>query len=152
MEEVVKNWKVEYLFRDWNKTNLSPYVTMYEDLLNHSADIAMCAVWLSDHDYKHDLTTFHSHECHSMLVPKPTKLSEATAIYSTLSYPVWILFGCSFFLTTFLLWGIANFKVVPTKNRYISLARTFLDITDVATSHGLESFPEQNSVKILLFR
>lgn len=124
---------------------------MYEDLLNHSADIAMCAVWLSDHGYKYDLTTFHSHECHSMLVPKPTKLNEATAIYTTLSYPVWIVFGFWFIMTGFLLWGIAKTKIL-IKNRYISLIRSFLDITNVATSHGLDNFPDQNSVKVVLLR
>ncbi len=151
VEEVVKNWKVEYLFRDWSKTQQSPYVTMYADLLNHSADISMCAIWLSDHGYLYDLTTFHSHECHSMLVPKPTKFSEASAIYSTLSSVVWTVFGFSFVITGILLWAMAKIKI-ESKNRYVSIIRTFLDLTNVATSHGIDNLPDQNSAKVLLLR
>lgn len=124
---------------------------MYEDLLDHSADISMCAVWLSDHGYQFDLTTFHSHECHSMLVPKPTKLSEASAIYASLSHTVWTIFSFCFAVTGILLWGMAIIKIAK-KNHYTSLVRTYLDLINVATGHGLNNLPDQSSANVLLLR
>lgn len=112
----------------------------------------MCSVWLTELDYyQYDLSTFHNHECYTLLTPKPVKLSEAVAIYKTFSGHIWITFGMCFFITGMLLWGSARIQSTE-KTVYSNLSRTFLEVTNIATAHGVGYFPKQHSINILLFR
>lgn len=137
--------------RDFAKTSISPWITMFDDLVNNTTDIAMCAVWLTEYENKYDVSTFHSHECTTLLVPKPTRLSEITAIYTTLSGQVWLLFGLCFFVTGLLVWQSAKMEMIE-KLVYGNVSRTFLEVMNIATSHGIGYFPRQNSIKLLLLR
>lgn len=109
-------------------------------------------MWLSELDYyEYDLSTFHNHECYTLLTPKPVKLSQVTAIYKAFSSQIWITFGICFFVIVLLLWGSARIQITE-KTVYTNLSRTFLDVTKIATSHGVDHFPKQHSINILLLR
>lgn len=151
LKQVTKNWKVKYILRDLSRTLISPWITMFEDLVNRTADIAMCSVWVTDYENRFDLATYHHHECATLLVPKPTKLSEITAIYTTLSGQVWLIFAFFFAATGMLMWSSAKLDTVQTA-AYANFSRTFLEMINIATSHGVGHFPRQHSIKILLMR
>lgn len=124
---------------------------MFEDLDNHTADIAMCSVWLTEYENRFDLSTHHHHECATLLVPKPKKLSEITAIYTTLSSQVWLIFAFCFAATGMLMWSSARIET-GQRTVYGNFSRTFLEMINITTSHGVGHFPRQNSIKILLIR
>lgn len=124
---------------------------MFEDLANDTADLA-CSIWLMlEYANEYDLSTFHSHECITFLVPKPKRLSEITAIYTTLSAQVWLVFGLCFFSTGVLMWSSARIQTME-RNIYANFSRTFLELMNIATSHGVGYFPTQHSINILLTR
>lgn len=125
---------------------------MFKDLQNHTADLAMCSIWISFFDNTFDASSFYSHECNTLMVPKPKRLSEITAIYTTFSGQVWLTFGLFCFATGIFLWGSAITGIVD-KSVYVNITRAFLEITNIATLHGVHIFPrQQSSIKILLMR
>lgn len=158
VKEVTKNWKKIYNFRDFSRTKVSPYTLIMQDLTNNTSDLAMCSIWLLEKKYKkYDLTTFYEQHCSTLLVPKPQKLNEATAIYTALSPMIRILLLFFFFLSSLLL----NFfsKMEKRLNRqdsqYTELSRALLETINTATSHSVHRFSSQKDhvpVKILLIR
>lgn len=152
VEEVIKNWKARYILRDESKTGISPWITMFDDMINRTADIALCSIWISAFDDKYDVSEYYNHECSTLMVPKPTRLSEMTAIYKTMTAEVWVSFGFFFFATGILLWSIAIVGI-GERTAYVNISRAFLDIMNIATSHGI-AIPrrQQRSMKILLMR
>lgn len=125
---------------------------MFQDLENHTADLAMCSIWISDFDNTYDASMFYSHECNTLMVPKPKRLSEMTAIYTTFSGRVWLTFGLFCLATGIFLWSSAIIGIVD-KSVYVNITRAFLEIMNIATLHGVDIFPrQQSSIKILLIR
>lgn len=153
VREVVKNWKIKYILRDVSKTGINPLITTFDDLKNDTADLALCSLWsvLGD-DY--DISTYYNHECNTLMIPKPKRLSEMTAIYRTLSGYVWLTFGFFFFATGILL-RVSGMVCTYVKGiaYYADVSNAFLDVMKIATSHGVDSFSRhQSSTKILLMR
>lgn len=153
IHEVTKNWNVKHLMRDESKTGITPWITMFNDLENRTADLAMCSIWLKSIDDKYDYTAYYNHECSTLMVPKPKRLSEMTAIYKTLTGEVWLTFGLFFFATGLLLRSTAMMDVEVKRNVYVNMSEAFLDVTSIATQHGVNGFRKhQISTKILLMR
>lgn len=156
VREVTKKWKKTFKLRDFSKVKINPYLSILLDLSNKTSDIAMCSLWLIEDIYKqYDLSTFYEKQCLVLLVPKPMKLNEATAIYTTLDTPVWLLFLFFFVLSTVLLNWIAkmeqNFN--ESSSVFTDLTFTIMETINTATSHSVVRFPtDQTSVKILLIR
>lgn len=126
---------------------------MFDDLKNRTADLAMCSIWISVFDDKYDVSGYYNHECNTMLIPKPKRLSEMTAIYTTLSGMVWLTFGLLFFITGILLRYCKMTGADAKKNVHVNLSRTFLDVMNIATLHGVDDFWQQKrSAKTLLTR
>ncbi|KAJ6649859.1 hypothetical protein Bhyg_05100, partial [Pseudolycoriella hygida] len=148
LQQVASNWNVTYFLPIFvNRTRGNVFI---DELNNNLVDMRMCSVWLTELDYyDYDLSTFHNHECYTLLTPKPVKLSEVTAIYKTFSSYTWITFVLSFFLFGLLLWVSARIQLME-KTVYTDLSRTFLEVTNIATSHGVDKFPRQYSMNILL--
>lgn len=148
----MSNWNVTFIIPNFvNGIPIRPNVTV-DELNNRLVDMRMCSVWLTELDYyQYDLSTFHNHECYTLLTPKPVKLSTVSAIYKTFSAQIWMIFGSCFLAIGLLLWGSARIHITD-KTVYTDLSRTFLEVTNIATSHGVGYFPKQHSINILLFR
>lgn len=153
VREVVKNWKIKFILRDELKTGINPLTTMFDDLKNDTADIALCSLW-SVLDDSYDISTYYNHECNTLMIPKPQRLSEITAIYTTLSGYVWLSFGLFFFATGTLLRMTGMICIGVEKNTYYAkMSTAFVDVMSIATSHGVSSFwKHQSSAKVLLTR
>lgn len=134
----------------------NPYAAILQDLSNQESDLAMCALWLMEDIHRNfDLSSFYEDQCLVLLVPKPMKLDEATAIYTTLDTYVWLLF------LFFFLWSIVSLNVVAkvesqlngSSSIFIDFTVTVMEIVGTATSHSVTHFPnDQLSVKIILMR
>lgn len=152
VREVVKNWNVTHILQDESKTGISPWTKMFDDLENHKADLSMCSIWVSVFKDQYDVSSYYNHACNTLIVPMPKRLSEITAIYTTFSYDVWLTFGVLFLATVLLLWASAMIGI-GERAVYVQLSRSFLEIMNIATSHGVEIFQTQKtSIKILLMR
>lgn len=124
---------------------------MFDDLKDHTADVAMCSIWVTLFDDGYDVSTYYNHECNTLLIPKPKRLSEITAIYTTLSAEVWIIFALLFFAMGILL--RSSPLIDTTKTVYGGMSDSFLDVMNVATTHGVPSFwKQQSSTKVLMTR
>lgn len=156
VREVTKKWKKNFKFRDFERVKINPYVSILNDLSNKSSDMSMCALWLIEDIYKqHDLSTFYEKQCLTLLVPKPRKLHEATAIYTTLERHVWLIFFFFFLLSIVLLNKIAKIEKLLNESDSIftDFSVTVMETINTATSHSVARFPDdQISVKIVLIR
>ena len=125
---------------------------MFEDLQNHTSDLAMCSIWVSVFKDQYDVSSYYNHACNTLIVPMPKRLSEITAIYTTFSCEVWLTFGLLFFAAGILLWLSAMISSVK-RTVYENLSRSFLEIMNIATSHSVDVLRTQKtSIKILLLR
>lgn len=157
VHEITKNWKVKFVKRDLSDEVKEPWTAILQDVKNDNADIAMCLQWLQLHRIQnYDYTTYYDHLCLTMLVPKPRRLNEASAIYLAFNVYVWALF-CFFFLLTGLL--ITIFANIGLNKQFTlhdvvfkDFKRTFLEMINLATSHGVDNEPKQKSVNILITR
>lgn len=150
VREVIKNWRVKHILRDESRTGISPWITMFDDLENHTADLAMCSIWVSVFKDQYDVSSYYNHACNTLIVPMPKRLSEITAIYTTFSGEVWLTFALLFIAAGIVLWGSGT---IGTQTVYVNVTRSFLEIMNIATSHGVEIFRTQRtSIKILLMR
>ncbi len=156
VRELTKNWKKTFTFRDFSLVKSNPYSAILNDVANNTSDLSMCALWIIEDIYKeYDLSSFYVKQCVTFLVPKPIKLHEATAIYTTLGTYVWLLFLFAFLLSIVLLNKIAKFEkcLNDSDSDFTDFSVTVLETVNAATSHAVTRFPNnQTSVKILLIR
>lgn len=156
VREVTKNWKKSFKFRDFSRVKSNPYAAILDDVANKSSDMSMCALWIIEDIYKHyDLSTFYVKQCVMFLVPKPMKLHEASAIYTTFDTYVWLLLLFAFLLSIVLLNNMAKSErsLNDSDSVFTDLTVTVLETVNAATSHSVTHFPnDQISVKILLIR
>lgn len=156
VEDLTKNWKKSYNFRDFSRTKVAPYTFIMNDLSMNVSDMAMCSIWLIEKYYKsYDLTTFYDQNCATFLVPKPQKLNEASAIYKALDTSVWLLFLFFFLLSSILLNIISKMekRLYERNSLYTDFTRAIMETLNTATSHSVHRFTNvQMSIKILLTR
>lgn len=104
---------------------------------------------------KTDMSTFYEQYCITLLVPKPKKLNEATAIYTALSAFIWLLLFLFFFSSSLLLHFISKMeqRLYQRDCQYTDFSRAVLETVNTATSHSVHRFPSEDAqipVKILL--
>lgn len=90
-------------------------------------------------------------------MPKPKLVNPAAYLYMSLSRSVWFAFLLSFIVVSMILTLIARtgrrtIRKSWKDKHYIDLTRSFMDSLNVATTHGIEKFPKQESMKTLLTR
>lgn len=158
VKEITKNWNRTYKFRDFSRTKVPPYTLIVNDLLNKTSDLGMCSIWVLVKNYKRlDRTTFFEQHCLTILVPKPKKLNEATAIYRALGpitrHLLFICFCVSSILLNF--FSKMEKRLYQRNSQYTEFSRAVLETINTATSHPVHRFPRgdgQAPVKILLSR
>lgn len=125
------------------------------------SNFALCSVWLTDHLlHRFDVTGYSSHLCGTFLVPKPAPIAQASYIYYPLEDEVWILIF-SFLVITALLYHCFS-RIVNSRSlgqwcsqlnaptEFESLSRSFLDVINIVTSHGLPKIFHRPSIQILI--
>lgn len=156
VHEVTRNWNVHSVHRDYSENVKDPWLNITNDISNDLTDMGMCSIWLdADRDMKFDLSTYYNQICATMVVPKPYRLNEVTAIYLSFEKWVWVCFLCSAVLTGFLLTWMAKVGT-QIDRRYKTVfaegSRSVLEIISTATSHGFHANHKQTSINILLIR
>lgn len=159
---------VEFLFiqdvtKTWN-TNIkiigNRWPGVIESLVNNTTDVGLCSIWLSlDHLSQFDLSTYFDFQCATLLVPRPVPISEATFIYKSLAPSVWILFGTTFIgMGLVLTWfSRVNVRLGLSRNShgntvFQSFTRSYLEIVNIVTSHGVCIFPQCISFRLVVLR
>lgn len=87
-------------------------------------------------------------------VPKPELLNAASFLYLSISADVWCATVVSLIVMSLCFTILAKVGKQWMQNSwkdlvYVEFSRSMLDALDVATSHGLEKFPKQNSMRAL---
>lgn len=156
LQEISKNWQMDYILRDFSKTITNPWTTVMVDLKKNVSDIALCSIWLNIIHYsEYTLSRYYDTQCVTFLVPEPSKINEAEYIYLPLHKNVWFAFGFALLMTSSVLraitWVCGVIFQKQFKDKQFQLMSTvFLEATNTATGHGLVVFPQQESIKILI--
>ncbi|XP_037052444.1 uncharacterized protein LOC119085982 [Bradysia coprophila] len=155
LSEITHPWTIQPTKCDISQTISDPWSTVLKNVNNGTTDLAMCSVWLNlkSNDF-YDATNYIDYQCGTFLVPKPTLVNPAAYLYMSLSRNVWMAFLFSFISTSIIMTLTARtgkrfLKKSWNDKLYIDFSRSFLDSMNVATLHGIEKFPKQDSIKSL---
>lgn len=153
LTEITKGWNIKYELAEidsqpqW-KNNLM-------DINHNKSDLGLCSIWLhAKHATEYDLTTYINTECITLLLPKPIRLSMASAIYLTFNKFVWTLWLSGFLLTGSLLTLMSRngFTKRNSVDIFSDLSRSILETLNTATSHGASKLSNRSAVNVLLMR
>lgn len=156
LREVANGWNIEYTKCDFSSTIKVPWNKVLSNVQDDVSDLAMCSNWMSKPLSQYDTSTYFDFQCGTFLVPKPKTLSPASYLYLSLSVKDWygfimslIVMALCFTLFTKIgshLFGSWNDSV------YNDFRRSMMDALDMATNHGLNKFPKENAIKLLVYR
>lgn len=178
VKETVKNWTVEHVKCDFSNKILDPWSTVLRNVQKNITDLAMCSVWLNVKSTTNfDASNYVDFQCGTFLgmlkyqspvsppelqnliffcsVPKPKLLNAASFLYLSIGADVWCATVVSLIVMSLCFTILAKVGQKWMNNSwkdlvYVDFTRSILDAIDVATSHGLEKFPKQHSMRILL--
>lgn len=156
--EITNGWTIQHTKCDISETIKDPWSTVLHNVNNDKSDLAMCSVWLNLKSVTfYDVSNYVDYQCGTFLVPKSKLVNPAAYLYMSLSQSVWGALLFSFILVSVILTFLATIgKRIMKKSwkdeKYIDLTRSFMNALDVATSHGIEKFPTQDSMKALFSR
>lgn len=117
------------------------------------ADIGLCSIWLSyQHIRDNDLSMYLDYQCVTFLVPRPFRKSEAFFIYFSLQTDVWLYFLGSLILIGLLLTFFSRLSIFKAERRlpYRCLLKSYVEMINAATSHGIAIFPTQTPIKFIV--
>lgn len=122
------------------------------DVEDHSANVGMCSVWLTEDKYKRfDVTKYFSRLCGTFLVPKPALITHASYIYLPLSRLLWFLIFGILLVTTVLYYLLyRHWESSHSGDRFENLSRAFLDVINIATAHGLPKILQPIPLRVLI--
>lgn len=147
ISDIIRGWHVHY-----NTSNRN-WGDILSGLHTDETDIGLCSIWLSyDHIQKYDLSMYLDYQCITFLVPRPFQKSEAYFIYFSLQMDVWLYFLLSMIIVGLLLTILSRFFMFKVERRlpYRSLAVSFIEMINTATSHGIAIFPDQTPIKFIV--
>lgn len=116
----------------------------------------LCSLWMSEiNNINVDFSTFYDYQCATFVVPKTQQINPATYVYIALEYKVWLSYLSFLLITGVLLTVITMIGITVNKDswqssNFATLSSSFTQVINIATSHGLTSFPVQMPLKILV--
>lgn len=131
-------------------------------MANGISNFALCSNWLTDHLVERfDVSGCFSHQCGTFLVPRPAPIAHASYIYYPLEDEVWILIFSFLVITTVLYYFFsrifrknsapqANLSQDNPPGEFDFMTQSFMDLINIATSHGLQRIVNRASIQILL--
>lgn len=115
--------------------------------------MGMCSMFLMEDRYRRlDLSSHFSSLCGTFLVPKAHPITHASYIYLPLSSTLWICMLVALLTTAILYFCIYRILADRTQDNNVweNLSRAFLDIINIATSHGLPKIMKKISIRLLI--
>lgn len=129
---------------------MSPWTQIVNDVQDGVSNIGLCSPWLNlKHFLITDVSNTYDLQCLTFLVPRPHIITPASYIYLPFSLGVWIAYIACLVGTTFILHYFVNRDFIRV-TELSSLEVVFLEVINIATSHGATRFPKQVPIKILL--
>lgn len=161
--EATKNWTVRIVDRSDLMETGDPGGQVEKDVSSGVSNFALCSAWLTDHLLKDfDVTGYSSHLCGTFLVPRPAPIPLASYIIYPLEDEVWIAILCFLVFTGLLYHCFSRIATSHTIGHWLrnfsqnseeevdTLGRSFLDVVNVFTSHGLPRILQRTSVRMLI--
>lgn len=109
-----------------------------------------------------DVTGYSSNTCGTFLVPKPAPIALASYLYYPLEDEVWIVIFSFLIFTALLYHCFIRILSTPSVGQWCTnqrtnikveletLGRSFLDIVNIITSHGLPRIMQRTPIQILI--
>lgn len=156
-----KGWRTWLVRRDFSATVPNPWKQIMTDIADNLTDMGICSMWMNaKRADQFDLSTFYDFQCIKLLVPRPTRLNAASAIYRTFAVDVWCVFLFFCLITGLLLMSLSRIdytiiycdKAARAVPKYNNFTRAIMEIMNIATGHGVNKIPTQHSLNVLLIR
>lgn len=130
----------------------NPFDDLMLEVQKGTYNIALCSMWMILQRYKVcDFSVPYSSSSFTFLVPRPTLLSDAVAIYYSLSGSVWLAFIVCLMLVSCVFAVVSKFVRIEKRDER-SLVQFNLYLVDIATGHGSPYFPPNFYIRHLLIR
>lgn len=157
--EISKHWNTSVNLRTPNsKENGDPYKAVLRDVKDGKSDLALCSIWMNHEHYRDfDLTSFIDRQCVTFLVPVNKLVRDGSTIYNSLSGAVWVLYIGAFISTGIILFFMARvyfrkINVGQGTQAFDFFSRNYMDLVNIASSHGIQRLPKPIPLKIVVMR
>lgn len=118
--------------------------------------MAMCAVWITqDRASRFELTDNFDFNCGTFLVAKSKVLDASSNIFWSMTIGVWALLAVSFIASAVCLVTFSSSLLSGDVHEFHyghDNSRSWVDLVNIATSHGLTVLPKQSSLKWIVMR
>lgn len=157
--EITRHWNTTLTVRSpISNESWHPYQGTLADTKGGLFDTAICGVWITWENYReYDLTSTIDRHCITFLVPVQQLIKNGSTIYISLSGAVWALYVGTFVSTGII--SIILARIYWTKlnsgkevRAFAFLSDSYMDLVNIASSHGIRRFPKQNALKIIVMR
>ncbi|GAB0090954.1 uncharacterized protein DMENIID0001_057390 [Sergentomyia squamirostris] len=150
IESITEGWNRGIVQRGFGDPKISPWTQIVKDVQSGEANVALCSPWLNIKHYRvTDLSQSYDQQCLTFLVPRPRIVTAASYIYLPFSGKVWFAYIACLIGIALILHYFVNRDFIRS-NDLSSLEVVFLEVINIATSHGATRFPRQVPIKILL--
>lgn len=152
MHEVTKYWNVNINIHKVNGSVSAPHRDIINLIQNGQADIGLCSLWLIERHYNSvDLSIPYEEIFVNFLVPMPTLINDAAAIYNSLSMGVWFTLIFCLLLLGVLLTIITKYMLKKAEKRN-SLTEYIFYLVGIVTGHVVHYSPQNASMRYLFMR
>lgn len=150
LKELTRGWNVNIYDRHFLFDKGDTWDEVAEDVEHRRTMMGMCSMWLIEDKYRRlDLSHYFSHLCGTFLVPKPMQITQASYIYLPLNAGLWFMILGTLFATALLYFYMTQ-TVSDNHTVLENLTRSFLDVINIVTSHGLPKIIEKLSIRLLI--
>uniref|UniRef100_A0A3F2ZDC6 Ionotropic glutamate receptor C-terminal domain-containing protein n=1 Tax=Lutzomyia longipalpis TaxID=7200 RepID=A0A3F2ZDC6_LUTLO len=150
INSITEGWRKGITIRYFDDHKVSPWTKIVNDVQDGISNIGLCSPWLNIKHYRVvDLSHSYDLQCLTFLVPRPQIVTPASYIYLPFSGMVWVVYIICLIATAFILHYFVNREFIRA-TELSSLEVVFLEVINIATSHGATRFPKQVPIKILL--
>lgn len=157
--EISKHWNTSIHLRTPNSKELAdPYKAVLRDVKDGKSNLALCSIWMNLEHYRDfDLTSTIDRQCVTFLVPVNELVRKGSTIYNSLSGAVWALYIGALIITGIILFCMARvyfrkINVGQEVQDFDFFSRNYMDLINIASSHGIQRLPKPIPLKIVVMR
>lgn len=129
---------------------------MLQSVLSYDNDVALCQIWFTERNFNtYKLSKYLDLQCLTIMVPRRTTIDIARIIYLPLTIDMWFGVAIAFISIVLILYAISKWgmRLRIYEPRYLPfrhLSTAYIEVINIATSHGVTNFPLQTSIKFVV--
>lgn len=158
LQEATKGWNIKIIDLDRNCSKCDPWHELRLMIFRNETDMTLCSMGMTKENFDMlDLSSPYDYQCETFLVPLSAPISKVRYIYLALGSSIWLLYISYFCVVCLVLVVLAKvaFKLKLGNAQFmkrIDLSRSFIEVINVSTLHGMSLGQANHSIRVLMAR